>query len=69
MQIIFMEDENENDDSRIILTVESDKHLKNWIKYYAYKQGVPLQLLHFFHAGKTLLLSRAGHISPKAFDM
>lgn len=36
-----------------------------YIKYYAYKRGLPLRSLRFSHAGKRLLLSSVGHLSPK----
>ncbi len=68
-QIVFVEENNANDDSSIICTFESDRQLKYYAKYYAYKRGVPLRSLRFSHAGETLLLSSAGLISPKAFGM
>jgi hypothetical protein len=37
-QLIFVEDDNGTDDSRIILIVQSDKELKKYIKYYATKE-------------------------------
>jgi len=68
-QLIFVEDDNATDESRIIFIVQSDKELKKYIKYYAYKRGLPLRSLRFSHAGKRLLLSSVGHLPPKDLGM
>ena len=57
LQIIFEENDNETDDSRVIFTIHSFCTLKFYCNLYAKKRGISIKYLRYSYKGKLMFLS------------
>jgi hypothetical protein len=65
LQIIFEENDNETNDSRIIFAIHSLLQLKFYCKLYAKKRGISIKYLRFSHRGKMMFPSDTKGETPK----